>query len=146
MVRIEVSNPADHIPSIAELARENWLETGFDFEINPSVEIYQAAVDAGILFALGVFDGDEVVGYCSMMIAPHAHNPAIIMASSDTLFVRKDYRRGTIPARLIKAAEDEAKRRGASRVNWHTRAGTSLAAMLERRGYKPADVIVTKEL
>ena len=53
---------------------------------------------------------------------------------------------GTVAARLIAAAEAEAKRRGASRFCWHTRAGTGMAAMLERRGYRPADVVVFKEI
>lgn len=146
MVRIELANPADHMDAIKQLMADNWAETGFDFDFNPSVEMYQRAVDQGVMFALAAFDGDRVIGYCTMMVAPHLHNPAVIAASNDALFLAKAYRNGMTAARLIKAAETEAKSRGASRVMWHTRAGTGLAAMLERRGYKPADVVVEKGL
>lgn len=144
MVRIELANPAEHMSAIKELMADNWAETGFDFEFNPSVEMYQRAVDLGLMFALAAFDGDRIVGYCTMMVAPHMHNPAVIAASNDALFVAKPYR-GMTSARLIWAAEDEAKRRGATRVMWHTRAGTGLAEMLKRRGYSPADVVVERK-
>ena len=145
MIRIELVDPAKYMSSIKELMNENWAETGFDFEFNPSVEMYQKAVDAGVMFALAAIDGEQIVGYCTMLVGPHMHNQDIIAASNDALYVTKAYR-GMTSARLIKAAEEEAKRRGAIRVMWHTRAGTGLAAMLERRGYSPADVIVMKGL
>ena len=145
MVRITLADPAVYMQRITALMRDNWEETGFDFEFAPSVEMYQQAVANGVMFALAAIDGDDVIGYCTMAVTPHMHNPSMIVAANDALFVRKD-RRGIVSARLITAAEDEAKRRGASRVLWHTRAGTGLASMLERRGYTPSDVVVMKEI
>lgn len=145
MVRIELAQPKDHWPTIIELMQANWYETGFEFDFNPSQEMYQKAVDAGVMFSLAAFDGDTIVGYCTMLVTPHMHNPGVVFAANDALFVSKEYR-GITGARLIKAAEDEAKRRGARYVSWHTRAGTQLAAVLERRGYIPADVVVMREL
>lgn len=128
-----------------DLMADNWAETGFDFEFSPSVEMYQRAVSSGVMFALAAVDGEELIGYCTMVVSNHMHNPSVTFAASDALFVRKE-RRGVVSARLITAAEDEAKRRGATRVLWHTRAGTGLSRTLERRGYKPADVVVMKEI
>lgn len=145
MVRIELAEPINHWSDITELMRANWDETGFDWEFNPSQEMYQSAVNAGMMFSLAAFDEDKIVGYCTMAIVPHMHNPAVVYAANDALYVSKKYR-GITGARLIKAAEVEAKRRGARYVSWHTRAGTPLAAVLERRGYIPADVVVTREL
>jgi GNAT superfamily N-acetyltransferase len=145
MVRITLADPAVYMQRISALMLDNWEETGFDFEFAPSVEMYQQAVAKGVMFALAAVDGDDVIGYCTMAVTPHMHNPSVIVAANDALFVRKD-RRGIVSARLIVAAEDEAKRRGASRVLWHTRAGTGLAHMLERRGYTPSDVVVMKEI
>lgn len=145
MVRIEIVNPAEYMLNVMPLLRDNWAETGFDFEFNPSVEAYQRLYDAGFLFALAAFDGDEIIGYCAMTVIPHMHNPDVVFASNDALYVRPDHR-GITSVRLIKAAEVEAKQRGASRFLWHTRAGTPMAGMLERRGYKPVDVTVMKEI
>ena len=146
MVRISIVQPIDYMHKVVELMRDNWAETGFDFELAPSAEQYQKIVDLNAMFAVAAFDGDEIVGYCTMVITPHLHNPAVIVASNDALFVAKPYRNGLTAGRLIKAAEQEAKSRGARKVLWHTRAGTGLAAMLERRGYQPADIVVMKEL
>lgn len=145
MVRIVFVNPAECIPNIMQLLRDNWAETGFDFDFNPNLEAYQRLYDAGLLFALVAFDGDEVIGYCAMTVIQHLHNPDVVFASNDALYVRPDHR-GITSVRLIQAAEKEAKQRGASRFLWHTRAGTPMAAMLERRGYKPVDITVMKEL
>lgn len=144
MVRISIVQPIDYMHQVMELMRDNWAETGFDFEFAPSAEQYQRMVDWNAMFAVAAFDADEIVGYCTMVVTPHLHNPALIVASNDALFVAKPYRNGLTAGRLIKAAEAEAKHRGASRVLWHTRAGTGLASMLERRGYQPADIVVMK--
>jgi len=146
MVRISIVQPVDYMHKVVELMRDNWHETGFDFEFDPSAEQYQRVVDFNAMFAIAAFDDEQIVGYCTMVITPHLHNPAVIVASNDALFVAKPYRNGMTSGRLIRAAEEEAKRRGANKVLWHTRAGTGLAAMLERRGYQPADIVVMKGL
>jgi GNAT superfamily N-acetyltransferase len=145
MVRIDLADPGVVIPAITKLMVDNWDETGFDFEFRPSVDMYRLAVEAGIMFVMVVAIDSEIIGYCSMAIHPHMHNPDVIVAANDALFVKKEYR-GIISGRLIRAAEAESKKRGATRVLWHTRAGTPLSAMLERRGYKAADVVVMKEI
>lgn len=123
----------------------NWHETGFDFRLNPSEQMYRSAVDTGLMFVLMAFDGDNIVGYCSMVVHPHMHNPEVIVAGNDALFVKREYR-GITGARLIRLAEHEAKSRGASWVVWRTRAGTDLYKAFIRRGYKPAEIAVMKEI
>ena len=146
MAIIKLAQPKDLMPKITALMQKNWDETGFGFDFNPAMDLYQAGVDSGLIFVLVAIDVvGEIVGYCTMLVAPHWHNPAIIIASNDALFVAKEHR-GFISARLIIEAEKEAKKRGASRVLWHTRAGTGLAKMLRRRGYEDADVVVMKEI
>jgi len=141
-----ILNPAEWIPRISDLLAANWAETGFDFPFAPDIGMYQRMFDAGMVFAVAAFKGDELVGYCTVCVVPHVHNPAIVVASNDALFVAPAHRRGTAPGRLILAAETEAKRRGASRFTWHCRAGTPLAEMLTRHGYSPIDTVVMKGL
>ena len=145
MIRYELVNPADQMDGVRELLALNWEETGFDYEFNPSKEMYQAAVDAGMMFAMAAFDGTRMIGYCTMLIHPHLHNPKIIMASNDALFVHPSYR-GITGARLIRNVEQEASRRGAKRVMWHTRSGTSLHLAMQRHGYTPTDIVMMKEI
>jgi GNAT superfamily N-acetyltransferase len=145
MVQYRTVNPADWMDRVAGVLERNWRETGFDFKFEPDQAMYQRAVDAGVMFAVVALDGDELIGYCTMMVSPTMHNPHVVVASSDALFVIPE-RRGIVPARLMQAAEREAKARGARLVCWHARAGTGLAHMLARRGYVETDTIMAKEI
>ncbi|MFJ1253413.1 GNAT family N-acetyltransferase [Cupriavidus sp. CuC1] len=146
MTRIAIVNPAEWIPRIGDLLAANWAETGFDFPFAPDVEGYGRAFDAGLVFAVAALDGESVVGYCTVVVTPHPHNPAVLIAGNDALFVDPAYRNGLTTGRLLKAVEAEAKARGAVRMLWHCRAGTPLADMLTRHGYAPVDIVVMKEL
>ncbi len=141
-----IVNPAEWIGRVGELLADNWAETGFDFPFAPDVAAYQRLHEAGVAFAVGAFAGGDVVGYCTVVVVPHPHNPSVLVASNDALFVAPAHRGGTVAARLIQAAEREAKARGALRFTWHCRAGTGLAAMLSRHGYRPVDEVVMKEI
>ena len=145
-VELRIVNPAEWIPRVCDLLAENWAETGYDFPFDPDVDNYQRLYERGIVFAVGAFDGESVAGYCAVTVVPHPHNPAVLVAGNDALFVAPAYRNGLTAVRLMQASEAEAKRRGASRFTWHCRAGTPLIATLERRGYKLADQLVMKEI
>ena len=146
MTTTAILNPAEWIPRVGELLAANWAETGFDFPFSPDVAMYQRLFEVGIVFAVGAFKADELVGYCTVCVIPHMHNPTIVVASNDALFVTPAHRNGSAAGRLILAAEAEAKRRGASRFTWHCRADTPLAAMLTKHGYEPVDNVVMKGL
>lgn len=146
MAAIQIVNPADYIPQIGDLLAANWAETGFDFPFAPNVETYHELWDMGLMFAVAACAEGQIIGYCTVVVVPHQHNPAVMVASNDALFVAPEYRHGLTAPRIIKAAEDEAKARGAHRFTWHCRAGTPLADTLVRHGYTPVDVVVMKGL
>lgn len=146
-MRIAEVNIAEHVDRCLALLDENWAETGFDFPLDPDRRQYIAAQEAGILFALAAFDGEEVVGYSTAFVSPHHFNPAVVMCHSDALFVARSHRDSSAGARLIAETERVARERGAHRMLWHTRAGTALADVLSSRpAYQPADVVVVKDL
>lgn len=144
MLVIREIKAADHIGSVMDMLRENWAETGFDFELRPHVELVRLLQERGVMFVLGAFDGERLIGYSSAVLGPHVFNSEIISCESSALFVLPAWRKTSAGARLIAETEKVAAARGANRMLWHTRAGTPLAATLERRGYRPADVTVMK--
>lgn len=146
MATIRTCNPADEIDRLRPLLEQNWAETGFNFPFDPSVEMYRAMFEAGVVIGLIAEIDGEPVGYCSVCVSPHPHNPAVIVGSNDALFVAPKHRFGSVAPRLIAAAEREAVARGAIRFCWHCRAGTPLADVLQRHGYTPVDVVVMKEV
>jgi GNAT superfamily N-acetyltransferase len=146
MCTIQTVNPVEYIPVIGDLLRANWAETGYGPAFDPDVGAYQRLHDAGLLFAVAAFEGATVIGYCTVVVTPYLHNPAITMAANDALFVDPAYRGGTVTARIMRAVENEARARGASEMMWHCRAGTDFAQTLTRHGYTPLDVVVSKGL
>lgn len=146
MVRVAIVNPAEWLDSVRSLLDANWQETGFDFEFKPDVETYRKLHDAGLMFAVAAFIDSCIVGYCTVTVVGHPHNPSVKVASNDALFVMAEYRNGLLPGRIMTTAVREARRRGASRFTWHCRAGTDFADMLLRHGYKPVDIVVMKEI
>lgn len=146
MLTIKEVNAADFLGDIEEIAQANWAETGFDFDLRLNKFALAQLQDLGYLFAIAALDGDRLVGYSTAMVGPHTFNPEIICCNSDALFVLPEYRKTSAGARLIAKTERVAAERGATRMLWHTRAGTSLAAVMKKRGYKPADEIVMKRI
>jgi GNAT superfamily N-acetyltransferase len=144
---IREANPSDYIDQIRELTQDNWRETGFDFPLDINVAMYEALYAAGCLICQVALDRDnEVIGYSTAFVGPHPFNPAVVMCESNALFVHRDFRSGVVPGRLIVETERAAKRKGATRMSWNTRAGTSLAAIFARRGYYVADQVVMRGL
>lgn len=146
MCNIRLADPVEIILHNRDLIMQNWQETGFDFEFEPDLDTVRAMCNSGIMFCLGAYDGERTIGYSTAMICPHWFNPEVTMCMSDGLFVDQDHRHTSVGGRLIIATEQEAKRRGASRMLWHTRAGTKLSDAFEKRGYQPADVVMMKGL
>jgi hypothetical protein len=146
MLKVMEIRAADYIGENMPLLRMNWAETGFGFDFAPDVAMIDRMQQLGVMFVLGAFDGDELVGYCSALVSPHHYNPEIICCNSDALFVREDKRCTSLAYRLVDTTERIAKDRGATMQLWHTRAGTPFANMLERRGYEPADTTVMKRI
>ena len=145
MVDYRVVNPAEWIGRAMPLLQAHWAELSMGFELDPDAQTYQKLHEAGLMFAVAAVDADELVGYASVSVSPHPHNRQVVFAISDALFVVPERRGSLVPARLMKSAEAEARARGAVRFMWACRAGTPLAAMLERHGYAPAEQYVMKE-
>lgn len=146
MLVIKEIRAAAYIERFMGMLQENWAETGFDFPLIPDIEAMDRMQQAGLLFVLGAFCGDVLVGYSSAMVAPHTYNRDVIMCASDALFVLKPWRPSSIGARLILATEKVAAERGATYMLWHTRAGTPFAESLTKRGYEAADTVVMKRI
>lgn len=145
-VEYRIVNPAEWIERAMPLLAAHWREVDPGFALAPDVATYQRLHDAGAIFAVAALYGGALVGYASVTVVPSPHNPAVVLAMSDALFVAPELRSTLAAGRLVATAEAEAKRRGASRFIWACRYGTPLAPMLEGHGYQPLEQHVMKEL
>lgn len=143
---IEILKPSDLIPRISELMQSHWKEVGFcDAPFSINMDFYRAASDAGCMFSVAATRGATVLGYCSVMFGRHPYAD-VIVASSDALYIDPAHRGSLVAGKLIKTAEAEAKRRGASGFMWHCPAGSGLETVFQRRGFRQAETVTFKEI
>lgn len=149
MTEIREISVVDSLEQAAGLLAEHYDELAKNkrvMKLEPARELYAALESAGLLFGLGVFDGDLMVGYSVCTIGPHMHYRSLTYCTNDVLFLRKKYRAGRLGLQLIRRTEALAKERGAQLMLWHAKPDTALDAMLPRLEYGVQDVIFSREL
>lgn len=101
----------------------------------PDREGYTRMVDAGLLRPIGVFVGEELVGFCAVLITPVLHFGGKVIASTETLFVAKAHRAGGAGLKLLRAAEEVALNAGADGLYVTAPTGGRLERLLPHVGY-----------
>lgn len=130
------------------LAVGHWQETEAQFSglpPSPNLELYDALINAHALIVLGAFDGDTLVGYATAMLFRHPHYE-MTLCQHDLLYLMPAYRQGSAGLRLMQAVEEEARERGAFRIAWHAKPGSTFDHLLQRKGYSTEETIYQKEL
>ena len=148
MIHIREVTISEYLPNIGGVIRAHWqeLESGL-FPEGPDIKlgIFSTAEELGILYSLGVFDGDEIVGYSMLTVTPHAHYDCTI-ATSTAIFLRKEYRKGSTGLTLLRRTEELATRLGARYLSVAAKFRTDLDHILARKGYIRDAVVRVKEL
>ena len=81
--------------------------------LNLDFDKYVSMGDAGMHFMVLAYTNEDIIGYMSIFITESLHTREIT-ALTDTIFIRKEYRKGGLGSDMIEAAEKECKSRGAS--------------------------------
>ena len=143
---------SDYLADLGPLFAEQQAEVGEDRAIglplvpDPDVERYTMLDDTGMTLALGVFDGDEIVGYTNSLISPSLHYRDVTICQNDAIYLRSDYRRGTLGLRLMRETERLARERGADMIVWHAKPDTNFERVLSRRKYAIQETVYTRAL
>lgn len=95
--------------------------------------------------AVVLLRGDELVGFASFLIMKHPQF-SFTFATSSTLYIKPEHRRGWAGLKLVAALEREAKAAGATVMFWSVKTSTPAEALFRRRGYKASDITFAKEL
>ena len=109
-------------------------------------EELQLLEERGIIFSIGAFDDEKLIGYSVNQIGRSFNFSSVIMVDNQGLFVQKEYRNTRAGLKLIEETNRVAKARGATIATWHTYQGTRAAQLFDRLGYRAHDIIYTKEL
>lgn len=161
MAQTKTSRPKRHRVEIREIGvdyfrenaeglfREHWEEVAKHKQVmllQPHWVRYYALEEQDLLLCLGVFSGEELIGYSVNFLSDHLHYRDLKYAQNDLLFVAKKWRRGSVGVRLILETERQALERGCKMVLWHAKQATTFAALLGRMGYGIQDIIYSKVL
>lgn len=127
------------------LAEANFAEVRPGEEQQLNVDFFRSAEKNGLIFIVGAVQAGNIIGYSVTFVMPDIHS-ASFLASNDVIYLAPEHRRGLTAARLIRATEDEASRRGASFMQWNPLVGSRFSKLLELRGYAARSVTYRKEL
>lgn len=150
-MRIESGSVLELIDDYSDLFREHYEEVtpagpNVLSDVTPDRAAYAALENAGALFTLLVRDDDDkIVGYSVNVVHRSMHYRETV-AQNDTIFLRKAYRGSGFGQQLIRAAEDEARRRGAVVLTIGTKPGADIGDVLPKFGYTVRDIVFKKEL
>lgn len=114
--------------------------------LNPDYDKYRELDRMGFLHGVTVRDDGKLVGYFLSFVTPHLHYKNHIFSSNDVVFISKDYRRGTIAARMFKFAETTLKEKGVTKMHVNVKLANDFGSLLERLGYMPIERIYEKML
>jgi len=140
---------SDWLVEAQPLFIEHWQEVAEATGVpKPSLDIeyLEQAEESGSMFTVGAFINEVLIGYSVNSIGKTFNFDTLTIMDNEGIFIKKQYRDMLGGIRLIEESEKLAKERGATRAKWHTYTGTRAAALFDSLGYKPYDIIYTKEL
>lgn len=132
-----------------DLFKEHYQEVALNksvMHLNPDWDAYRNLEQAGKLFCVAAFLGEELIGYSVNFLGPHLHYSDMCYAQNDLLFVAEEHRKTRVGLDLIRHTEGLAKVKGAKMMLWHAKEETKLAAIMPRLGYRVQDIIYSKVL
>lgn len=131
---------------IAGLFEQNYLEVDprsleTPFELN--LESCYNLLDAGMMQIVVARDENTPVGYFIYTIVPSDLFSKKCVASTICLYIKQEYRGGTLFNRLLRYAEETAKKQGATVMHV---ALTTSSVSLRRLGYRVDNIVYSKML
>lgn len=149
MYEVRISGAEELLARAEGLFAEHWQEIALSkhlMVLKPDSARYMAMEQAGMLLALGLWRGDELVGYSVNFIMQHLHYADLCVASNDLVFVAAQHRNSRAGLMLIRETERHCKERGVQMLTWHAKQDTPLAHLMPRIGYGVQDIIFSREL
>lgn len=107
------------------------------------LEIYQAMEGTGALCAYGAFEGNDLIGFVTVL-APELPHYGRVIAVTESLFVAAARRKSGAGLRLIRTAERHARDIGSPGLLVSAPSGGRLAALLPRLGYDETNRVYMK--
>lgn len=124
----------EQAPNLAELLAEYGDESAIDGLGAPCPQFgtYRLMESAGMLFILGAFHGNSLVGFIILIVSPLPHF-GTVAASTESFFVTRSARKSGVGLRMLREAEQLSRSVGAAGLLVSTPAGGKLEQVM--RGF-----------
>lgn len=141
----------EDVPAIVDMAERFYGLSDYD-RIAPLAKESAAGLalvtmEQGVMLVVEREDG-SLAGMACLHIEPFLFNVGTTIAQELVWWIEPEARGGTAAARLLKAAEDACRARGATVIRMATLPSSPEAAtrMLDRFGFRPSESYFVKEL
>ena len=108
--------------------------------------LYQVMEEAKALHITTARLGGELVGYALYLLSPDMHSQGQLTAHSDAFFLAPQQRRGWAGRDLLRAAEEQLRARGVTRLVQTVTPRRKVGPLLHRMGYELVSHQYFKEL
>lgn len=109
----------------------------------PDWSMYRALERIGVLSVVGVFDGALLVGLLFLTVTTIPHY-GCLLATTESIFIREQYRVGLVGIKLLKFAEQIALGKGAKGIITSAMIGSDYDHVMDRLGYRPTHTLYAK--
>jgi len=134
-------------PAFAGLLVEYAAESGNRGLPEPKIEpeTYRRLDAAGVLTIFAARVDGRLVGFIFILVSVNPHY-SVPLGTSESFFVAKAHRMTGLPLRLLRAAEDLAREKGAKGIYVNTPFGSSLCETLPRLEYVETNRVFFRSL
>jgi GNAT superfamily N-acetyltransferase len=129
---------------VAEYAHETANSDMGPVELD--VAAYTALESAGMLHILGAYQGDDLIGYASVLVNAVPHYRGKRIAVTESIFVAAAHRHTGAGTKLLKAAGDTARGMGAVALVVSAPIGGQLEKVLPRSGFRATNTFFFRGL
>lgn len=132
------------------LALIHWSELALDqmlFRPDLDHERYLAMDQAGAMHVVTARDEGKLVGYIVCFVMPHFHYKSSgLTALADMYYLRREYRKGGLGARMFKLMEEGLRQRGVVRAHMSCKVHEDHSRLFSAMGWKLTDFTFSKVL
>ncbi len=107
-------------------------------------EAYRGLEENGSLLLVTARENGLLVGYAAYLLSPNLHYRSRMVAESDVFYLVPECRKGFAGLRLLKAAEAECLKAGATTIQNKVKADHDCGRLFERLGYILAEKLYVK--
>ena len=129
------------------LIEQHWDEVVRDERpLDPYWEMYRSTETIGNLICFCAKQGGEVVGYTVFFLQPDIHSRNVILASNNTVFLKKECRSGGGGLKFIKYCDAELEKLRINRIAWHMTPYVDFSGVLTHLGYRQFATIYIRDI